>query len=218
MSELTLSQQASVNSVGPVFEKLWSIYPQQGKKRTVGLKPNSKRKNGMTPMERCRAATENALKRVNPDILVGALEAYVEGQLANEDGRYIKGLEWWLEQGQWEVEDVVTGNADKLMPSRAAGKNWQDAKGQVLEMLKAMSEQGCPDDVLNGLFGDGIGVTHVNRERGMPATPVLKTTYGMNLWHNAASGYAKRAGYNRYAYSPEYVRFARERQARKEIA
>ena len=215
MSELPLSQQAAPDHVQPVFEKLWSIYPRQGKARTVGLKANSKRRTNMTPMERCKEATKVALRKVSADMLVGALESYVERQLAEEDGKYIKGLEWWLEQGQWEVEDFTTGNARNIEPAARPGKHWRHAQGQVLTMLNAMSEQGCPDDVLDKLFGDGIGVTHVNRSKGMPPTAVLKSTMGITLWHNAASGYADRAGYNRYPYSPDYVKFARRLRERE---
>lgn len=215
MSELPLSQQAAPDPVQPVFEMLWSIYPRQGKARTVGSKANSKRKTNMTPMERCKEATKVALRKVSSDLLIGALESYVKRQLSEDDGKYIKGLEWWLEQGQWEVEDFTTGNARNIEPAMRSGKGWKNATGQVLKMLTAMSEKGCPDDVLDKLFGDGIGVTHVNRAKGIPTTAVLKTTMGMTLWHNAASGYAERAGYNRWPYSPDYVAFARRPRERE---
>lgn len=213
MSELPLSQQAAPDSGEAIFRKMWTLYPAKGKERTVGLKANSKRKHGLTPMERCREATKVALQKINADILVGALEAYVERHGANEDYRYIKGLEWWLEQGQWEVEDVVSGSASRIEAKPSSGKSWRMAQGQVKVMLEAMKAEGCADDVLDGLFSDGIGLTHVNRTKGVPPTAVLRSNYGMNLWWRAASGFAERAGYNEYPYSPEYVEFARTRRS-----
>lgn len=213
MPELSLSQQAAPDPTGPVFERIWSMYPRAGKARTVGLKANSKRKYGQTPMERCREATRVALNKTSENVLIGALEAYVERHLANENAKYIKGLEWWLEQGQWEVEDIAPREGSGIEAKPISGKSWQHAQGQVKTMLTAMSAEGCPDDVLDALFADGIGITHVNGVKGMPPTPVLRTTHGHILWWKAASGFAERAGYNSIAYSPAYVEHAREKRA-----
>jgi hypothetical protein len=213
MTELPLSQQAAPKAPDTVFERIWSIYPKQGKARTVGLKPNSKRKHGLTPMERCREATKAALYKVSENVLIGALEAYVERHLANENGKYIKGLEWWLEQGQWEVEDIKPREGAGIEARPVTGKSWQNSKGQVHEMLSAMSEQGCPDDILDALFADGIGVTHVNASKGVPPTAVLRTTHGDLVWWRAANGYAERAGYNRIAYSKAYLELAQKKRA-----
>jgi hypothetical protein len=51
----------------------------------------------------------------------------------------------------------------------------------------------------------------------MPPTPVLRTSDGFNLFYRAASGYAKRAGYNDIAYGPEYVQHAREKRAQEAL-
>jgi len=80
------------------------------------------------------------------------------------------------------------------------------AKGSALKMLQAMSEQGCPDDVLDQLAGN-IGVTNCNAERGMPTTAVYANRKAADTWHRAASGYAKRAGFNEHIYSKAYVEF-----------
>lgn len=198
-----------------VFNELWSIYPQKGKARTVGSKANSKRKVSQTPKERCAEATKAALRKVSEDLLVGALKAYVKRHEAENDCQYIKGLEWWLEQGQWEVEDYTTGNASKLEPNPAVVRRWDQAEGNIRNMLERMADQGCPEDVLNKLFSDGLGITNVNASKGIPPTAVLKTHQGRNLWDNAASGYAERAGYNRVCYSKDYVEFARKRRQRE---
>lgn len=191
------------------FEQLWSLWPQEGRRRTEGRAKTST-KAALTPMQRAREGLNAA--PVSHDLVLAAAKAYVEGL---EDPKYCMGLHRWLEQARWENENAVTGAASQIEPSPKNRKRWQEAEGQVRAMLAAMSEQGCPDDVLDGLFSDGVGVTHVNRPKGMPPTPVLKTHYGMNLFYRAASGYAKRAGYNEVAYSPEYVAFATERRAKE---
>lgn len=204
--QLPLSQQAAT----PVdaMESLWKIWPATGKRRTQGLKANSQRKQSVSPKERCRAALDAATQNHSLDLIMNAAKAYID----NTDEKFVMGLERWLEECRWENEAATSGNADKLEPPRREGKTWQMATSQAKAMLKAMSEKGCPDDVLDALFADGVGVTHVNRDRGIPPTAVLKTTYGMNLWYRAASGFANRAGYNEHAYSPQYVQHAREKQ------
>jgi hypothetical protein len=200
-----------------VFIELWGMYPQQGKQRTVGLKANSKRKHSLSPMERCREATKAALRKVSSDLLVGSLRAYVKRHEEESDCKFIKGLEWWLEQQQWEVEDYTTGNADKLEPKPQVIRQWDTAEGSVRVMLQRMADQGCPEDVLNKLFSDKIGITNVNASKGVPPTAVLRTHQAMTLWYNAASGYAKRAGFNEHAYSKPYYEFARARREREQM-
>lgn len=203
--QLPLSQQA-MPKAPDAFDQLWKIWPQIGRTRTEGQRATSTRKK-LTPKERCKKLFDAALTKTPETLIINAAKSYAESQ-----GEYAMGLHRWLEESRWENEDgAVTGNAEKLEVRRDPNKRWTMAEGQALGLLRAMSEQGCPDDVLDGLYCDGIGVTHVNRNRGIPPTPVIKSTLGMNLWHRAASGYSQRAGYNEVAYSPEYVAYARAR-------
>lgn len=193
------------------IEEIWRIWPETGKRRTQGWKANSKRPKSVSPKERCQQALDVGLEQSPPDLILNAAKSYVE----NTDEKFVIGLERWLEECRWENEDVRVEKSREFEPPKSTAKRWQLSQGQVKLMLQAMSEQGCPDDVLDGLFGDGIGVTHVNQSKGVPPTPVLRTTDGFNLFFRAASGFAKRAGYNEIAYSQEYVRIARERRAQE---
>ena len=87
--------------------------------------------------------------------------------------------------------------------------NWRLAQGQVKMMFEAMSEKGCPDDVLDQLFSDGMGVSSINCPREKP-TAVFNTQRGHEVWHRAASGYASRAGYNEKCYPKSYILRKRE--------
>lgn len=193
------------------IDEIWRIWPELGRRRTEGRKPNSRNKLSQTPKERCQAALDVGLEQTSAELILNAAKRYVE----NTEPQFVVGLQKWLEECRWENEDVATEKSRQFEPPKQSTKNWKLAEGQVKTMLGAMSAEGCPDDVLDGLFGDGIGVTHVNAPKGMPPTPVLRTNDGFNLFYRAASGFAKRAGYNDIAYGPEYVRHAREKRAQE---
>lgn len=192
------------------IEEIWRIWPEVGRRRTEGRKVSSRNKVAMSPKQRCQAALDVALEQSPGALILNAAKSYVE----NTDDQYVMGLQKWLEECRWENEDVATEKSREFLPPKETAKNWKLAQGQVRTMLEAMSEKGCPDDVLDGLFGDGIGVTHVNSFRGSPPTPVLRTSDGFNLFYGAASGFARRAGYNEIAYGPAYVQHVRDKLAR----
>ena len=204
---LSFSQQA----MGDPFSSIWNLWPAEGKRRTDGQKASG-RKPHMTPKDRCRSLFSQAQENASTALILAAAKSYVE----NTEPQYVMGLHRWLEQARWENEDAASGAADRLEPGPDVYDDWRKASGQVKMMLEAMHDQGCPEDVLCCLFSDGIGVTHVNRAKGMPPTPVIRTSYGMNLYYRAASGYAERAGYTRIAYAPSYVEFARDRRAQEQ--
>lgn len=206
MTEL-ISEQAAPSLEG-LFNQLWHhSWNQTGRTRSRGLKETTKRPK-MTAKQRAMAAFEEACKTTHPEIVIKAAKAFAE-----RSGEYTPCLGTWLEEARYETEDVTTGNADKIEAKPTPGKRWTMAEGRAKQMLQAMHEQGCPEDVLDGLYGDGIGVTSVNCDRGMPPTAVIRTNNGWNLWFRAASGFAKRAGYNEIAYSKDYVAMARAKKA-----
>lgn len=208
MTELPLSQQAAPNLEG-LFNQLWhKSWNEKGRRQSRGLAANSKRPNRLTPKERAFEAFKAACQRSNPETIIAAAAKFAE-----EAGKYTPCLGTWLEEGRYETVDVVSGNASKIEARPVSGKTWQQAQGQVKQALQAMSEKGCPDDVLDALYADGVGITHINADRGMPPTLVFRTHHGMNKFYSAASGFAKRAGYNEKAYGIDYVKLKQERKA-----
>ena len=90
-------------------------------------------------------------------------------------------------------------------PQYTTAQSWRSSSGKVAEMLKAMADKGCPHDILDKLFTEGIGITYVNCPFGESPTAVAKNAACCQLWSGAASGYAKRAGYNATIYTADYV-------------
>ena len=205
-SKLPLSQQAAPNLEG-LFNQLWhKSWNATGRTRSRGLKATTKRPKALTAKERAYEAFSAACETANPETIIAAAKKFAE-----EAGDYTPCLGTWLEEGRWETVDVVSGNASKIEARPVSGKTWQQAQGQVKQALQAMSELGCADDILDALYGDGVGITHINCDRGVPPTLVFRTDYGLNKFLNAASGYAKRAGYNEVGYQKTYVEAKRKR-------
>jgi len=101
-------------------------------------------------------------------------------------------------------------------PHHGSPQSWRSAQGRVAEMLTRMAEKGCPHDILDKLYTEGLGITYVNCFNGEAPTAVAKNAACCSLWTSAASGYARRAGYNRTIYTADYVRCRTQRLKEKE--
>lgn len=190
-----------------IVERLWKLWPEQGRRRTQGWKPNSRRPVGLSPKERCAAALELIGDDTDIEHVIKAAEVFVK----NTEERFVMGLERWLEEKRWQNENV-NEHPPIIQPARTERSFLDTASGSVKTMLERMAEQGCPQDVLDRLAGN-IGVTNCNRDRGIPATAVYKEIGAADLWHRAASGFAKRAGFNDTIYSKAYVEYVQARKS-----
>ena len=176
-------------------EILWEIIPVYGRRNTS--------------KKQIKPQLEKALKKVSFDQLRKAVQEMVDdlakqARSKGEDpGKFVRALHLWLRDERYE--SFIPKDTPIERELKHGG--WRvKAKGSALKMLQAMSEQGCPDDVLDQLAGN-VGVTNCNAERGMPTTAVYATSKAADTWHRAASGYAKRAGFNEHIYSKAYVEF-----------
>lgn len=167
------------------------------------------RARSRTSTKKIATQLSKALEKVTFDQLKKATQDMVDdlGRQArnkgHDPGEYVQALERWIRDERYE--SFIPRDTPIERELKHGG--WRiKAKGSVLKMLQAMSEQGCPDDVLDQLAGN-IGVTNCNAERGMPTTAVYANSKAADVWHRAASGYAKRAGFNEHIYSKAYVEF-----------
>lgn len=94
-------------------------------------------------------------------------------------------------------------------PMHAERQRWQTASGQQLELYKRMSEKGCPDDVLDQLYTEGCGICYPDNEK---PTAVFRSGRFHEVWTRAASGYAKRAGYNECLWHHQFYEYYRKKQ------